>query len=56
MNSDEALEFVMEKRSVVCPNLGFRLQLETYAARFSKNVAPTKKSRNVMLRLGKRFK
>ncbi|KAM6496990.1 Protein-tyrosine phosphatase-like protein [Amanita muscaria] len=34
MNAPEALECVQSKRSIVCPNLGFRKQLETYAERF----------------------
>ncbi|KAI0344996.1 DSPc-domain-containing protein [Trametopsis cervina] len=37
MTPDEALDFVMQKRSIACPNLGFRLQLETYASRFNKS-------------------
>ena len=32
MNVDEALDFLIQKRSIVCPNLGFRVQTETYAA------------------------
>lgn len=34
MTPQEALAFVMERRPVVCPNLGFRKQLETYSKRF----------------------
>ena len=34
MGVDEALDFIIQKRSIVCPNLGFRLQMETYATKF----------------------
>ena len=34
MLAHEAIDFVISKRSIVCPNLGFRNQLETYASRF----------------------
>ena len=30
----EAIDFVRAKRGVVCPNLGFRQQLETYGKQF----------------------
>ena len=30
----EAIDFVSSKRSVVCPNVGFRQQLETYGKQF----------------------
>ena len=41
MTSKEAIDFVISKRPIVCPNLGFRLQLETYSHRF----CPQKKGR-----------
>ncbi|KAF8889347.1 protein-tyrosine phosphatase-like protein [Infundibulicybe gibba] len=34
MPAPEAIAFVQEKRGIVCPNLGFRHQLETYAVQF----------------------
>ncbi len=34
MQAHEAIDFVISKRNIVCPNLGFRYQLETYATRF----------------------
>ncbi|KAL4245857.1 hypothetical protein ABKN59_008805 [Abortiporus biennis] len=34
MHPTEALDYVMERRSIVCPNLGFRKQLEVYGMRF----------------------
>jgi atypical dual specificity phosphatase len=34
MTATEAVEFVQGKRKIVCPNLGFRVQLEEYAIRF----------------------
>lgn len=30
----EAIEFVQSKRGIVCPNFGFRQQLDTYALQF----------------------
>ncbi|KAI1791828.1 phosphatases II [Ganoderma leucocontextum] len=33
MQPHEAIEFVQSKREIVCPNLGFRRQLEVYASR-----------------------
>ncbi|KAI0810967.1 protein-tyrosine phosphatase-like protein, partial [Irpex lacteus] len=33
MTADEALDLVREKRTIACPNLGFRLQLETYESK-----------------------
>ena len=37
MRSQEAIDFVISKRAIVCPNIGFRRQLETYSVRFSTN-------------------
>ncbi|KAI5830331.1 phosphatases II [Schizophyllum commune Tattone D] len=34
MLSEEVIDWIRERRIVVCPNLGFRLQLEEYAKRF----------------------
>jgi len=34
MTAEESIDFVISKRSIVCPNLGFRMQLDTYATRF----------------------
>ncbi|KAH8075852.1 protein-tyrosine phosphatase-like protein [Cristinia sonorae] len=34
MSADETIDFVREKRPIVCPNLGFRRQLETYSLQF----------------------
>ncbi|CAL1714189.1 unnamed protein product [Somion occarium] len=34
MPPNEAMGFVVSKRAVICPNLGFRQQLDTYAARY----------------------
>jgi atypical dual specificity phosphatase len=34
-HASEAVEFVQARRGIVCPNLGFRTQLATYAERFS---------------------
>ena len=33
MHPHEAIEFVQSKREIVCPNLGFRRQLDVYASR-----------------------
>lgn len=33
MQPHEAIEFVQSKREIVCPNLGFRRQLDVYASR-----------------------
>jgi len=33
MTSTAAVDFVREKRPIICPNFGFRLQLDEYAAR-----------------------
>lgn len=33
MTSTAAVDFVREKRPIICPNLGFQLQLDEYAAR-----------------------
>ncbi len=33
MQPHEAIDFVQSKREIVCPNLGFRRQLEVYASR-----------------------
>lgn len=38
MQAHEAIDFVISKRSIVCPNLGFRYQLEDYATRFDAGV------------------
>jgi hypothetical protein len=35
MKMDEALEFVKQKRSCVCPNSGFMEQLKTYESKIS---------------------
>ncbi|KAF9005997.1 protein-tyrosine phosphatase-like protein, partial [Cyathus striatus] len=34
-HASEAVEFVQSRRGIVCPNLGFRTQLATYAEKFS---------------------
>ncbi|THH30111.1 hypothetical protein EUX98_g4080 [Antrodiella citrinella] len=34
MTASEAIDFVKAKRPIICPNLGFRRQLETYSVRF----------------------
>ena len=34
MSAQEALEFVVAKRSIATPNSGFRAQLETYALQY----------------------
>lgn len=34
MTASEAIAFVMKRRSIVSPNTGFRIQLETYSARY----------------------
>ncbi len=34
MIASEAIEYVIDKRSIVSPNTGFRSQLETYAVKF----------------------
>ena len=34
MTGSDAIFFVQAKRSIVCPNLGFRSQLDIYATRF----------------------
>jgi len=34
MKAGEAIKYVQSKRQIVCPNIGFRRQLETYATRF----------------------
>jgi atypical dual specificity phosphatase len=34
MTASEAIAFVQNKRWIVCPNIGFRAQLESYATRF----------------------
>jgi atypical dual specificity phosphatase len=40
MTADEALNAVKEKRAIVCPNLGFRRQLEEYAAQVTGGRGP----------------
>ena len=52
IQAHEAIDFVISKRSIVSPNLGFRLQLETYAERFSQAVdgAKTRTTRSVSRR------
>jgi atypical dual specificity phosphatase len=35
MTASEAIQFVQSKRGIVCPNPGFRTQLEKYATRFA---------------------
>ncbi|KAI0079363.1 phosphatases II [Panus rudis PR-1116 ss-1] len=42
MQAHEALEFVIARRRIVCPNLGFRRQLELYAARCAAKGAKAK--------------
>ncbi|KAG6910211.1 hypothetical protein DXG01_012346 [Tephrocybe rancida] len=37
MRATEALEYTQTKRGIVCPNNGFRMQLETYAENFVGN-------------------
>ena len=37
MNATEAIEYVQERRSVACPNLGFRHQLEKYTDELIEN-------------------
>lgn len=34
MKASAAIDFVREKRPIICPNVGFRRQLNEYAARF----------------------
>ncbi len=34
MKGHEAIAYVQERRSIVCPNLGFRHQLDIYAEKF----------------------
>jgi len=34
MTAPEAIDFAISKRPIVCPNLGFRRQLETYSIQF----------------------
>jgi len=34
MTAAESIAFVQAKRGIVCPNMGFRQQLEIYATRF----------------------
>lgn len=34
MTAREAVDFAISKRAIVCPNLGFRRQLEAYSIRF----------------------
>jgi atypical dual specificity phosphatase len=41
MTASEAIAFVQSKRGIVCPNLGFRTQLESYATRFVGRSAKT---------------
>lgn len=40
MTADEAVNAVREKRPIVCPNLGFRRQLEEYAAQVNGGRGP----------------
>jgi len=37
MGGPDSIAFVQSKRSAVCPNLGFRQQLDAYSLRFSHN-------------------
>ncbi|KAJ6624917.1 protein-tyrosine phosphatase-like protein [Mycena sp. CBHHK59/15] len=39
MTASESIAYVQAKRSIVCPNLGFRKQLETYGVQFYANNA-----------------
>jgi hypothetical protein len=41
MGSQEAIDHLQTIRQVVCPNLGFRLQLLKYSERFAKPKKPT---------------
>lgn len=42
MTASDAITFAMFRRNVVCPNLGFRKQLETYAIQFRGEKKKTK--------------
>lgn len=37
MKAEEAIAYAQSKRPVVCPNLGFRQQLEIYASKLQSN-------------------
>ncbi|KAH9943798.1 protein-tyrosine phosphatase-like protein [Amylocystis lapponica] len=50
MSASDAIAYTIFKRSVVCPNLGFRRQLETYAAQFRhKNAKPKRNITGLMV-------
>ncbi|KAL1745854.1 protein-tyrosine phosphatase-like protein [Schizophyllum fasciatum] len=42
MHPEEVIDWMRERRRIVCPNLGFRYQLKEYGKRF-KTVSPTKR-------------
>ncbi|KAL0956013.1 hypothetical protein HGRIS_002188 [Hohenbuehelia grisea] len=57
MNAIDSIEFVQTRRRIVCPNLGFRCQLELHAAKYGKAevVAPVNWSKRVSSRLAGQF-
>ena len=50
MTGADAVFFVQSKRSIVCPNLGFRSQLDIYATRFMGKKSTPKTERMAMRR------
>lgn len=52
MTAPESISYVQAKRSVVCPNLGFRNQLQTWSAQFYSNGAKSSGGRIARLSQG----
>jgi hypothetical protein len=51
----EAIEFVQAKRSIVCPNSGFRLQLATFSTPYMKKAKPKSVSKDIAGRIRSLF-
>ena len=52
MLSEEVIDWIRQRRNVVCPNLGFRLQLEEYAKKFK----PVPASKRLSVALAQRIR
>ncbi|KAL1714029.1 protein-tyrosine phosphatase-like protein [Schizophyllum commune] len=52
MLSEEVIDWIRQRRNVVCPNLGFRLQLEEYAKKFK----PMPASKRLSVALAQRIR
>jgi atypical dual specificity phosphatase len=53
ITASEAIEFLRKKRPIVCPNIGFRRQLENYSEPFILSKQLSRKRSGIMERMKK---